>query len=145
MKHMLWYCIFPALLINSSQGAVRCNQCAQKKDEMPALMAQTFFNILINGFIATQSSTTKEQQNAAVVNALNCLSQFVQNFAKKNYALTRNDKAQEHAVLELFEEYLKDAAFIEQFAKELSHHSNRLKLVAILEQQDDIQQVVKAV
>src|SRR5436190_16113751 len=84
----------------------RCNNCDKKKDEMPAVMAQTFFNILINGFIATQNSGNKEQQNAAVVNALNSLSQFVQTFVKKQMVF--DNQLNSEVLLQAFEDYLKN-------------------------------------
>ena len=82
------YRVFLFMLVIGALSAAhrpeRCSNCGKgSKDPMPALMAQTFFNVIINGFIATQSQQNKEQQNTAVVNALQSISHFVQTALKK--------------------------------------------------------------
>lgn len=133
MKRLLCYTLLPCLLLGSTRVPPRCQNCDKKKDEMPAVMAQTFFNILINGFIATQSSSNKEQQNTAVVNALSSLSHFVQTFVKKNEQITNRVPADHEALLSAFEEYLRDPLFLQLFLKELASRSNKLKILAVLE------------
>lgn len=68
----------------------RCNNCQtqqQKPDPIPPLMAQHFFTVLTNGFIALQNNNNKDIQNDAVVNALNGLSNIVQLLAQRSARL----------------------------------------------------------
>lgn len=97
-----------------------------KPDPVPQIMAASFFNALIHGFIAAHSQDDKEKRINAVSNALASLSAVVQ-LAFKSLPETRSMSREQ--VVDLICEKLMDHNFVDEVVMVLTKKGHYLKMV----------------
>ena len=131
MKLVMFTCMVISLPLygatRRSAEQDRCNNCnkQQQSDLIPALMLQTFMNVLVNGYVATQSPKNSEEQKQAIVNALNTISNFGQ-FVLSN-AKRQNCSVEE--VLQAINSHIYDPEFMDECIRSVMLERVRIRLI----------------